>query len=229
MKILFRLAVALLLSQVASEATTIYQNNAPGAFATWFRATIGDNTFHNLWSVTNSLQSDSGNQYGRFDFNIPSLPSNPGTIWYGGFNDSVSGLTALPVQWQLSFDISLNTLEPVEVSFTFGTGPPSFQRTVINYWVEPANVGWQNIVINQNSTTTAGFGGAGPGFAGAYLSIALASQDPNGNPLSISHIGTYDFLLDNVLLQSVPEPASLALVAISTAGTIFLRRKTSRR
>ncbi len=228
MKKLLQVVTAFLLCQANSEASIIYQNDFSGTtLPGWMRATVGDNAFHQVWSVTSGLESESGKQHARYDFNIPTLPSDPNTTkWYGGFADYAGAFTALPAQWQLSFDIFLNTLEPIEVNFTFQTGKIPNPQTTINYWVEPANVGWQPIVINQNSTSSGGFGGGGPQM-GTYLSVALASQDPNGNPLSISHIGTYDFLLDNVVLQSVPEPLAPGLYIM--AGALFVGMRQYRR
>jgi hypothetical protein len=220
MKTFIPFIAAVLLCQASLEGSVLYQNDFSGTTVPGrSEATLGDNSFAQAWSVTSSLVAESGNQYARYDFDIPTLPSNPNAMWYGGFYDSVGSFSALPAQWQLSFDISLNTLEPIEVNFVYLTGHLPYPTTTINYWVEPAGVGWQPVVVNQNTTSSTGFTGGGAPIAGMYLTIALASQDSQGNPLSISHIGTYDFLLDNVVLQSVPEPSALALCIM--AGMLF--------
>ena len=210
-----------------AQSSIIYQNDFSGTLNPgWSRTTLGDNAFHQVWSVAPSLESGPTSQHARFDIAIPSLPGNSNATWYGGFLAFAGSMMALPVQWQLSFDVSLNTVEPLRVSFEFNPpgGPfPPPPSTTMTYWVQPSDVGWQRLVIDQNTPYTLGQfpSGAGPG---TFLRISLASHDPARNALSISHIGTYDFLLDNVLLQAVPEPQVPVFLGMGAVLLIAMRR-----
>ena len=205
----------------------LYQNDFSGPkIPGWSRDTVGDNIFARTWSVTPSLVSESDNQYARFDINIPSLPSNPSVRWNGGFLATVSSMTTLPAQWQLSFDVVLPAAEPLQIKFRLNPGSQySFWETTMTYSVTPAGVGWQRVVIDQN--TAFSLGKIPSGFlAGTFLDVSLLSHDPNGNPLTISQVGTHHFCLDNVTLQSVPEPSILAFFTM--AGALFFGTRRNR-
>ncbi len=180
------------------------------------RTTSGDNNFHSLWSVTPSVNSTTpGDWFAHYNINIPSLPTNSAARWSGGYLTLLS-ITNLPPLWQLSFDISLPTVEAFEVSFRFVNSTPGFppaMTTFITYTLTPPATGWQHLTINQStpSTITQRFAGSLPNGA---LSIALLSHNPLGQPATISHVGTHAFDLDNIILV-VPEPSALALFGLA--------------
>jgi hypothetical protein len=227
MKVSLPLIFALFLAQVASHGSVIYQNNFSGSSPPgWYRFTSGDTNFHNEWSITSSLESSAGNQYARFDINIPTEPTNSNVSWSGGFFTFAGTNTTLPAQWRLSFDVSLPGVEPIEISLKLQTSSfPSGYPPAMNFWVQPAGLGWQSIVIDQNTPYSFGPGLLGGSQTGTYLTIGMASQDSSGNPLTISQVGTYDFLLDNVLFQTVPEPSALSFCAVAAILFVKSRRR----
>jgi hypothetical protein len=227
MKTPYQFIALFVLFQATVEADILYQNDFSGdSIPGYSRGTVnGDTAFNNSWSVTPSLESASGNQYARFDFNITAQPPYPYTTWHGGFYNLATTLTTLPTEWQLSCDIFVNSLDPIQVSFDCignPANPPFYNVTTRSYWVQPTDVGWQPVVIDQSTdfSVAQSFSARNNG---TYLHVNLVSHDATGNPLSISQIGTYDFLLDNVLLQEVPEPSALGLCAMASVLFIGMR------
>jgi len=217
MKTTFLLASALVLYRIPTLGQIIYQSDFSGGKGGVYLGTVGgDTTFAHSWTVTSSLQSTGGNQYDQYNINIPTLPSNPNARWYGGYYNLMSSNTNLPAQWQLSFDISLPSAQPIRIQFELSPTNSFGPSTIMTFWAQVTDPGWQSITIDQNtpySLQTVPFGQGG-----WFLDVTMASHDTNGNPLTISQIGSYNFLLDNILLEAVPEPSVLAL----SAGASFL-------
>lgn len=214
---------------ISTPAEVIYQNDFSGGnnLGT-IRTTSGDNPFHSAWSITSSLQSELGNQFARFSIDIPVAPTNPNARWSGGCFTRVSPALALPEQWQLSFDLSLTVAEPVQVSFRFAFPPSSLppQPGTMTYWIESAAAGWQHIVVNQDTPFTLGEPFYGTK-TGTYLSVGLASHDPSGNPLSIAQIGSHSFSLDNIILETIPEPTGIVWIGLVIIGLMRNKNRTA--
>jgi hypothetical protein len=214
-----------------AQADIIYQNAFPDLESVHpFRAASGPGPGDVLgfWSLSGTIESIAGNPYARYAFDTISSPPNSQTRWSGGFYSEVNTATELPAQWQLSFDVSLNIVEPLQVTFRFKNSssfPPAPVPTM-TFWVQPSDVGWQQIVIDQNTAFSLSSGAdLFPASAtGTYLSVAMASHDADGNPLSISQIGEHDFLLDNITFQSIPEPSAFSCVSMAAILSAAVRR-----
>lgn len=102
----------------------------------------------------------------------------------------------------------------------------------MTFWIEPATAGWQHIVVDQNTPYTLSETYSGM-MGGTILTVGLTSHDATGNPLSIAQLGSHSFSLDNVLLQTVPEPHGITLVGLAAIGVMharirFRHRRTAR-
>jgi len=215
-------AVLLAIQSLAcrTDAQVVYQRDFSGTNAPAFsKETLGATEFHQAWTVAGSLENAAGNQYARYDLTVPYLPASPAASWCGGFFMLMPALDSLPAQWQCSFDISLPSLEPVRVSLIEKSDSFPSSTPARVYWVQPAGLGWQSIVINQDTPYSL----ASTPRGGSVLLVQMASHDAGGKPLSLAQIGTHNFRLDNVRLELVPEPgvfalSLLALLCLSAAG-----------
>ncbi len=189
----------------------------------WSRTTFGDSIFHNSWSINSSVAADAGNWFARYAINVSQLPVNDATRWIGGFYAPNYSIVSLPANWQLSFDVSLPAAESMQVNFLFnpntGTTPPFLKSTVMTFWITPPETGWQHIVINQDTPHILSERSAGPALGiSTSLTISMASHDALGNAQTIAQVGTHTFDLDNIILQTIPEPTGIVWIGLVIIG-----------
>jgi len=189
---------------------------------TWYRTTINPSDFDDTWSVTSRLETVLGNSCACFDIAIPTLSTNTSERWHAGLSTTLLQSSVLPYVWELTFDIFVESSEPVRISISqTGLVPsvPSVEQ-LSTYWVTPPEAGWQQITINSENEAIISYAMGLPSETNrsSTLRIGLSSHDGAGLPLSISEIGTYTFKIDNLALKS-SDAAYVALKTWSTGDT----------
>ncbi len=237
MKALALHSVLLAFASMTIGAEVIYsQPFSDPSSPAWYCSTVNDTPFGESWSMTSHLAGDPPNQFAHFDISIPVRPTNPNARWYGGFSTFLPGLTNLPPEWQLSFQAFFTNLEPLRVQFqtidtlwpvpgTPPTNPPSIKTLAL--WCHPAASGWQTFHLDRHSASIAGQSFGPMSRLGLRLMITLASHDSDSQPLSISQIGRYTFLLDEVALAVGPAQPALSVCGTATNTLVLSWPATS--
>ncbi len=189
----------------------LFQNEYSGAsLPNWYRTTSYASDFDDIWSVTSRLETVLGNQCACFDIAIPSLSTNTNARWHGGLSATLLNNSILPFVWELTFDLYLETSEPVRISIAQTGLIPSvpFVGQLMTYWVTPPEAGWQQITITSEDDASISYEMGLPDETNrnCTLRIGLSSHDAADMPLSISEIGNYTFKIDNVVLNSPDAP-----------------------
>lgn len=222
MKLALFIVTAMLAFSKFAEAQVIFEEDFSGpTFANWIRGTRGDlgGTFINTFSVGSTLQDNSGNPYREYDIAITQAPPDDNVTWYGGANFHVGGITVLPSEWELSFEVFMDTVEPIRIQFLVVENsfpfPPKSSLT-LTAWVSPSQTGWDTITLD-SSSFVAEYQFGVPPIEGTSLIISMTSHDASSNPLSIASVGDYSFSLDSISLTTVPEPSTVGMLAVGLA------------
>jgi hypothetical protein len=215
-----------MLFQGTAQASTLYQNDFSGSTQPMFNWEIGGLAAPEFGiSVNPSLESEYGNQYARLDVSTTGGNPSAGWRWYGGWYDAFAGLTAFPEQFRFSFDVSHAPVEPIRLTLEADSikAPGILRAALRTYWVQPQGVGWQHIIIDQNSPYSEDVAtwttSQSPLFR---MNVFLASHDFGQNPLSLSMDGTHSFFIDNVVLEVVPEPTALSFATVAATGALLV-------
>lgn len=211
-------------------SAVLYEDTFSGTVSGWFRHTHKAPPGFSMATdpVNETVEHAS---YGRYNISVPTYTaeSDSSTRWRTGLSTSLNSVAELPDEWRLSFDVSLPAAEPFPVSFIIrnDTSPPPFDPVpgsrLQTYWVHPVSPGWQTITVDhQTPYVTEESIAILP--RPLVLQIALASHDATGNPLTIFEPGEYHFLIDNIRLETVPEPTGLGTLAFGLVGVVCWRR-----
>ena len=198
----------------------LFQNDFAGASPPgYYRNTVNPSDFDYTWSVTSRLETVLGNPCACFDIAIPTQSTNASERWHGGLSATLLNDSILPYVWELTFDIYVETSEPVRISIAQTGLIPSlpFMTQLSTYWVTPPEAGWQPITVTSEDEAFVSYSMGLP-FAtnqSCALCIGLSSHDAADMPLSISQIGQYTFKIDNLALNS----SDAAYVAVQTWPT----------
>lgn len=172
------------------------------------KITYGSVAFDKSWSLTESIPAIDGNPYGSFIADVTIPPGSASYRWYGGYFGLAS--SPLPSAWSLSFVFRESDMDPIRIQVLQG-------GVAYTDWITPAVSGWTSVNVSSQDFTP------GPSDLSpqtAEIQICMASHDSNGNPLSMSGVGTYELDLDNILL--VPEPTEEAFLFVALIFTLGL-------
>ncbi|MEO5913394.1 MAG: DUF642 domain-containing protein [Luteolibacter sp.] len=157
-----------------------------------------------IWNASNGHYSIDMN--GTQPNNQPSLP--------GGIQTMIP--TTAGSTYRVTFDIAGfvsagNTTNPKTMNVTAGGITTSFSLTTTNIYsgtlVTPLALNWTTVVFNFVAT-------------GASSVVSFVSTVTNGDGSAM--------LLDNVVIEAVPEPASSVIFGIGVAGLALRRRRAAR-
>ena len=219
MKLCIALAGFFMASFSAFGAILFQDDFSDASLPTWYRHTVNPSDFDDTWSVTSRLETVLGNPCACFDIAIPTLTTNPIERWDAGLSATLLPDSILPYAWELTFDLYIETSEPVRISMAQTGLVPSvpFAEQRLTYWVTPPEAGWQQITVNSEDEAIISYAMGSPDETNrsCALRIGLSSHDLAGLPLSISEIGNYTFKIDNLMLRSSDAP----YVAVKTWPT----------
>ena len=195
----------------------------------------GDLGYRDVWTLSRSFESGPSGRHVRFDFTVPSLPTDPNTFWYGGLSTTVGDFLTLPLVWELRFKFLSSSSQPeaLRVYFSFVEKPgevrgPRGEGSRLLCWVTvPPGPGWQQVVVRSSEVKFSRFAfSTSQSDLTASVAIAMSSNGPDGQPQSLSNVGNHFLLIDDLEL-SIPvtpfvslHPRPDGLLSLFYSGTL---------
>lgn len=230
-KSLFALASLSALSSIPSQAAIIAQQDFEGAPGGWSYTTTGDAVL-NAGAIAGSTPSNS----------TWGVGSSTGLA----FDENVGSITFAAINTLDLTDITL-TLRLAALSHTSGNGPDTTDNFLISVSTDGGQTFQDQIQVFGRSNARWSFSGASGTAALAYTTSGVTEFRPGGSGtrttdgytnLSVTGLPSAEnlvirltatddhaderWLVDNVVIQTVPEPAAAALGAV---GLLMLLRR----